>query len=99
MGKGYQTYAAIQIIDKDGAQVATGTGSYSGGGSEHGEQLSIKAFGENLEALPKNVDVSGGKMMVVVETEPCAGCDSELRAFAQKLGVKDTKYMSRSASP
>jgi hypothetical protein len=89
-GKGFETYAAIQIIDKEGAQVRIGVGAYLGGGGEHGEAGAIAAL---RQGLPKDRNIRGGKMMVVTEQTPCAGCDSAIRRFGQELGVKYEVYV------
>jgi Domain of unknown function (DUF4157) len=86
MGKGYETYAAIQIVDKDGNQVRVGIGAYLGGGQAHGEEQGIAAL---RSGLPKDVDVSGGKMIVAVEKEPCPGCDGAIKHFADELKLAD----------
>ena len=85
-GKGYETYAAIQIADKDGNQVRVGIGAYLGGGQAHGERQAIAAL---RSGLPTDVDVSGGKMIVAVEKEPCPGCDGAIQEFAQELKLAE----------
>jgi hypothetical protein len=83
-GAGYETYAAIQILDKNGKRVAVEPGAYRGGGGElaHAERVSLAALGE------PTVDVKGGTLMVVVETEPCRTCLPALEAYAAKHGLK-----------
>ena len=84
-GKGYQTYAAIQIIDKEGHQLKVGIGAYVSGGEAHGEAQAIGALrGGIAEGAAK-----GGKMMVAVEQLPCPGCDSSIRSFAKEIGVTE----------
>jgi hypothetical protein len=82
LGKGFETFASIQIIDKEGNQVLTSVGAYLGGGQAHGETQAIAALKTNLPDK-----VPGGRMMVVVEQIPCQGCASSLEEFANKLGV------------
>jgi hypothetical protein len=82
LGKGYETFASIQILDKEGNQVLTSIGAYLGGGEAHGETQAIAALQNNL---PEKVP--GGRMMVVVEQVPCQGCASSIEALANKLGL------------
>jgi hypothetical protein len=82
-GKGYQTYAAIQIIDNQGKQVRVGIGAYLGG-TEHGEAAAIAAL---RSGLPTGANLKGGTMIVAVEQIPCEGCTSALKSFAEELGL------------
>lgn len=85
-GKGYQTYAAIQIVDKEGKQIKVSVGAYLSGGDLHGETQAIN----NLRnSLPEGVKLEGGKMMVAVEQLPCPNCDSSIKSFAKELGVSE----------
>ncbi|MGO9991351.1 MAG: DUF4157 domain-containing protein [Steroidobacteraceae bacterium] len=84
MGRGYETYAAVQIIDKDGNQVLTGIGAYMKKGAAHGEQAAIAAL---KRSLPNGTNLSGARMMVGVDQNPCEGCSSALDAFAEELGI------------
>ncbi len=94
LGKGYETFASIQIIDKEGNQVFTSVGAYLGGGQAHGETQAIAALEKNLPQ-----EVPGGRVMVVVEQKPCPGCTSSLEAFADKLGVDELEvYVPARAS-
>lgn len=93
VGKGYETFAAIQIIDKEGNQVLTSIGAYLGGGQAHGEIQAIAALQNHLPAK-----IAGGVMMVVVEQAPCPGCASSLEELANKLGLKLKIYVPRRPS-
>ncbi len=83
-GKGYQTYAVVQLIDKEGKQVKVSLGAYLGGGDLHGETQAIAAM---KGSMPKDFKLEGGKMMVAVEQVPCGGCDSAIKSYAKELGV------------
>ena len=82
-GKGYQTYAAVQIADRQGNQVKVSIGAYLGGRKGHGETEAIAAMRRSLGGA----DVRGGKLMVAVEQLPCKGCDSEIKRLARELGL------------
>ena len=84
LGKGYETFAAIQIIDKDGNQVHVGIGAYLGGHKKekHAERESIRALRAQLPSK-----VLGGQMMVVVDQDPCPACTLELDKLAKDLGL------------
>ena len=95
-GYGYRTYAAIQIIDRQGNQVRVSIGAYLGRGTPHGEQAALSAL---RAGLPPGADVAGGKMMVAVEQLPCAGCDAGLAAAASELGLSELEiYVPARAS-
>jgi hypothetical protein len=95
-GKGYETYAAVQILTKDGSQVRVGIGAYLGGGDAHGEAQAVAAL---RSGLPKGVDVTGGSMMVAVEKEPCPNCANAIKDLARDLGLSEyTVYVPDRAS-
>ena len=85
-GKGYQTYAAIQIVDKEGNQIKVSVGAYLSGKDMHGETQAISAL---RNSLPEGTDLKGSKMVVVVEQFPCANCDSAIKNFAKEIGVSE----------
>lgn len=85
-GKGYQTYAAIQIADKEGNQIKVSVGAYLSGNDMHGEAQAINAL---RNSLPEVADLKGSKMVVVVEQFPCANCDSAIKNFAKEIGVSE----------
>lgn len=85
-GKGYQTYAAVQLIDGEGKQITVATGAYLSGGDVHGE---VDAINKLRSSLPKGTKLEGGKMMVAVEQIPCPNCDSAIKGFAKELGVSE----------
>lgn len=83
-GKGYQTYAAIQVLDAKGTPVKVSIGGYLGRGSPHGEEAAIAAL---RQSIPASVNLKGGSMIVAVEQVPCAGCDSAIEHAAQEMGL------------
>ncbi len=85
MGAGFQTFAAVQITDRNGNQIRTGIGAYFGGGGSHAEAEAIRAL---RSGLPRGVNLRGGRMMVVVDQVPCSGCDAGLKTFAQELRLE-----------
>jgi hypothetical protein len=84
VGKGYETYAAVQLIDKEGNQILTGIGAYVSKNAPHGEQAAVAAL---RRSLPPGTDLTGARMMVAVDQVPCDGCSSALDAFAEEVGV------------
>jgi hypothetical protein len=84
-GQGYWTGAAIQVLDASGKRVDIGYGMYAGG--DHGEIRAIKA----LDHLRSRTDLAGGKIIVVVEKNPCKTCAPALEAFAKELGLRELK--------
>jgi hypothetical protein len=82
-GKGYETFAAIQVLDKDGRRVAVGADYFDGGGTDnHGEARAIKGLERDGPS-----EVPGGKLMVVVEKDPCPSCEQRLLEYARKRRV------------
>jgi hypothetical protein len=85
IGKGYETFGSIQVIDKDGRRVAIGAEWFDGGDHEqHAEAKTIRA----LESKGVN-RVEGGKIVVVVDQVPCKHCEPRLKSWAQKLGAAE----------
>jgi hypothetical protein len=84
LGTGYQTYAAVQVIDRQGNQILTSIGAYLGGGGTHAEANAVAAL---RRALPAGVDTTGCRIMVVVDQAPCTGCATALDTFAQDIGA------------
>ena len=84
LGTGYQTYGAVQLINSEGNQILTGIGAYLGGGDPHAEAAAIAAL---ERALPPGTDLTGARMMVVVDQAPCPNCASALETFATEKGI------------
>jgi hypothetical protein len=85
VGKGYETFAAIQLLDRNGRRVEVGTGFFDGGGPDnHAEARALRGLEKWVTAM-----LEGGRMMVVVEKEPCASCRLRLIDFASKKGLTE----------
>ncbi|ANZ28478.1 hypothetical protein A4U64_26670 (plasmid) [Rhodococcus sp. WB1] len=80
-GPGYQTNAAIKIVDAQGNQVAFELAVYEGGGNPHAEAQGVTRLRLRLggRTLP------GGRVIVAVDQVACGGCLARLRAFAEEL--------------
>ncbi len=84
-GYGYRTYAAIQIVDARGNQVAVGLGAYTSRSTPHGEQGAIGALRGSVKP---GTQTAGGTMMVAVDQVPCPECDTALTKAAHEFGVE-----------
>jgi hypothetical protein len=85
LGLGFETHAVIQIYDAKGNIVAEDIGAFFKKGQPHAE---MQAMGTLLPRL-ENVDVTGGKMVVIVDQVPCAGqCGPGLKVMAQNMGLE-----------
>ncbi|MFV1917735.1 MAG: DUF4157 domain-containing protein, partial [Patescibacteria group bacterium] len=81
-GAGYNTYAIIQVVDKDGNVVATAEGKYTGG--KHAEEIAVAKLRKEL----KGSKVFGGRMEVVGDKVICSEkCRPALREFAKDHGL------------
>lgn len=94
-GKGYQTYAAIQVVDGQGNQVAVGIGGYGAADARHGEHMAI----DQLRASLKGKEVPGGRVVVAVEQIPCPDCAAKIKAFAAEVKASSWEvYVPQRAS-
>jgi len=82
IGAGYNTYAAIQVVDAKGNQVAVGIGKFDG--KVHAEEHAMN----HLKTQLKGKKVANGRLMVVVDQKVCDGCRAKLKTFAKDLGIK-----------
>jgi hypothetical protein len=83
VGKGYETFAAVQVVDKDGRRAAFGADSYGSGGlDEHAEAKIVRGLEKNGPGQTR-----GGRLVVVVEQDCCASCEQRLRAYAAGHGI------------
>lgn len=92
VGKGYETLAVIEILDKSGRCIGPlGVGLFDGGG------LDQHAEAEVLKILLPDPKMREGRMIVVVDTPVCPSCANRLVAWAQtaKLGIIDTYVPER----
>jgi len=83
LGKGYETYGALQVVDENGRRVAIAAESFEGSGPEgHAEARSIRALEARGPARIEN-----GRLIVVVDQEICPSCRAKLIAYAEKKGI------------
>ncbi|GLP71484.1 hypothetical protein TUSST3_81040 [Streptomyces sp. TUS-ST3] len=92
-GPGYQTNAAIQVIDAQSRQVAFELAQYAGGSQPHAEaqgvaRLRFRLTGQNLE---------GGKLVVAVDQVACEGCLARLRNLATDLRLSSYEVWAPTA--
>jgi hypothetical protein len=81
-GPGYQTNAAIQILDAQGNQVGFEMAQFGSAGP-HAEPQAIS----RLQMRLSGGKVPSGKMIVAVDQYACADCLARLRDFARQLGL------------
>jgi Domain of unknown function (DUF4157) len=82
-GLGFETNAAIQILDAEGNQVAFEMAKFGSGSSLHAEPQALS----RLQVRLAGVDVAGGRMIVAVDQYACADCVARLRYFARQAGL------------
>jgi hypothetical protein len=83
VGKGYETFAAIQVLDKDNRRVAVGADFFDSGGLDnHAEARAIKGLERDGP-----INVAGGKLVVVTEKDLCASCEARVTEYARKRGI------------
>jgi uncharacterized protein DUF4157 len=84
---GFTVFTVIQILDRDSNQVELSLGEHLRYGDPHAEQSAMQTLSRNLEG----VDVSGGRMQVMVTQTPCApgeaNCMGDLVDFARERGM------------
>jgi hypothetical protein len=83
LGKGYETFAAVQLVDADGNRVAVAVDQFGGGGpDDHAEARCIRALEKHGPAR-----VEGGKLIVVGDQSICGGCRQRLLNYAASRGL------------
>jgi hypothetical protein len=83
LGKGYETYGVLQILDENGQRVAIAAEAFDGSGPDgHAEARSIRALEASGPARVEN-----GRLIVVVDQEICPACRSKLIAYAERKGI------------
>ena len=83
LGKGYETFASVQLVDADGNRVAIAVDSNRGAGPEnHAEAHCVRS----LEAHGPKV-LPGGKLVVVGDQVVCSSCREGLVKYAQSRGL------------
>jgi hypothetical protein len=88
IGPGYQTFGAIQIVDKDGNRLAIGADYFQGGkvrgisGDDHAEARILSALEKELPDK-----VPAGRLEAVVDQDVCDECRVKLENFARRKGL------------
>ena len=83
VGKGYETFAGIQLLDKSGHRIEIGFGFFEGGGfDQHAEAKALRGLEKHAPAT-----VPGGRLMVVVDQTPCPPCRERLVAYARSRAI------------
>ena len=86
IGKGFETFAGIQVLNKQGKSVGLAADFFDGGGPDnHGEARAIRG----LRGLVRTGEATGGKLMVVVEKDPCASCTVRLLSYAREQQLSE----------
>ena len=82
-GLGFETHAALQIVDAENNQVALELAKFGSGSSLHAEPQALA----RLQSRLAGVDVTGGKLIVAVDQYACSDCIARLRYFARRAGL------------
>jgi hypothetical protein len=86
IGKGFETFAGIQVLNRRGQSVGLAADFFDGGGPDkHGEARAIRG----LRGLVRTGEATGGKLMVVVEKEPCPSCTVRLLNYAREQQLSE----------
>jgi hypothetical protein len=86
IGKGFETFAGIQVVNRQGKSVGLAADFFDGGGPDnHGEARAIRG----LRGLVRPGEAIGGKLMVVVEKEPCPNCTVRLLSYAREQQLSE----------
>lgn len=92
LGDPVETFAALQIIDKDGRRVAIGSDYFDKGGLRDTEanKLDKHAEARVLRALEKAVpgDVPDGSLIGLVDQEVCPACRAKLEEFTRRKKLR-----------
>ena len=81
LGVGYNTFAIIQVVDKDGNIIAVGTGKYVGGQGPHAEEIALN----QIRAQIGDRKLPGSRVQVVGDKVICGErCRPALTEFAKK---------------
>ncbi len=85
---GHSVFAVIQVTDADSRPVALSYGEHISYSDPHAEQRAVAALSREI---PRMRDVSGGRMMVVLDQVPCppgrSDCMGLLQRFANERGL------------
>jgi hypothetical protein len=83
VGKGFETFACVQVVDSEGNRVAVGADFFDHGGPDH--HAEARAL-RGMERISTD-KVPGGKIIVVVDQDVCPACEARLRAYGERLGA------------
>jgi hypothetical protein len=83
-GPGWQTNAAIKVLDAQGRQVAFELAQYLGSRGPHAEAQGVARLRLRLGGRT----FPGGRLVVAVDQVACPGCMARLRALALELGLR-----------
>lgn len=84
LGPGWETNAAIKVVDGNGNQVAFESGLFAKQGSPHAEAGAIA----RLRARLGGARFPGGSLVVAVDQFACPSCMAKLREFAKELELQ-----------
>lgn len=83
LGKGYETFAGVQVIDRDGNGVALAADHYRrGGAGQHAEARCVRTLERHGPGR-----IAGGKMVVVSDQSICPTCRQTLLDYARSRGL------------
>ncbi|MGY1690595.1 eCIS core domain-containing protein [Geodermatophilus sp. SYSU D01105] len=83
LGKGYETFAGVQLVDAEGNRVAVAADSFrSGGPDDHAEARCVRALEKDGPAR-----LAGGKLVVVSDQAICPTCRQRLVNYARSRGL------------
>ena len=86
IGKGFETFAGIQVLNRQGRSVGLAADFFDGGGPDnHGEARALRG----LRGLVRTGEAAGGKLMIVVEKEPCPSCTVRLLSYAREQQLSE----------
>jgi hypothetical protein len=88
LGLGAKTFAAAQVLDRAGRQVAFEQAVYAGASQPHAEAQIISQLLRRLG----HSDTRGFSLMIAVDQKPCPpsdrNCEGLLKAFARRMGMR-----------
>ena len=83
VGKGYETLAILQLLDKAERRHGLALGFFdSGGPDRHAEAQALRGLRRHGPA-----EIDHGKLVVVVDTPVCPSCTTKLVTYAKDIGL------------
>ncbi|MBM2618620.1 DUF4157 domain-containing protein [Actinoplanes sp. LDG1-06] len=83
LGKGFETYAGVQLVDAEGRRVAVAADHFHGSGPDaHAEARCVRALETHGPA-----QLPGGKLIVVSDQTICTTCRERLITYARSRGL------------